>query len=56
MEVALTPGSIAWGSVGFVAGGGDPSVQGVDISDVENCPSPPGPVPVVGLGRQVQMT
>src|SRR3978361_2120907 len=55
MEVALTPGSIAWGSVGLIAGGNNPSVHGVDISDMENRPSPPGPVPCVGLGRQVQI-
>jgi hypothetical protein len=33
---ALTPGSIAWGSVGLIVGGDDPSVHGLDVGDVEN--------------------
>ena len=42
-------------NLSLVLSGDDPSVHAVEIDDVENCPSPPGPVPVVGLGRQVQM-
>src|ERR1700712_5915866 len=36
MEAALTPGSIAWGSVGLIVGGDDPSVHGPDVGDVAN--------------------
>ena len=38
--------------VGLVAGGDNPSMHGVNAGNGENCPSPPCPVPVVGLSIQ----
>jgi hypothetical protein len=55
MEVSLAPCGIARRSVGVVACGDDPSVHGVNVDDVEYRPTPPLPVPIAGLGGQVQV-
>src|ERR1700754_5106140 len=54
-EIALTPNGVAWCGIGLVSGSDDPRMHRVNVLDVEDRPPPPGPLPVVRLGGQIEI-
>src|SRR5439155_6759918 len=55
MEEALAPFGITRRGIGPAARGNQPGMEGVDIGDVENQASPPGPLTLGRLNDQVEM-
>ena len=55
VEVTFAPLGVARGRVWLQAIGQCPFVQGVDIGNIEDDTSPPGPLPIFRLADQVQV-